>query len=162
MPAVRNGIDMSEAKVAYEFTQEMSKGDGFYLAAYGRDAALISWVQRPHRMGVLSLRDSSRWFPNISADMLQKMTVSETGWYHWAALPALSLSNGVVVQTISDLGSMRRELLVRRGDGTVVRTVGIDTPVGFVAASPSGRTLLAVSRVPRPRIVCYDVTQGEQ
>jgi hypothetical protein len=142
-----------------ELQNRVLKGDGFYLSQFGADAVLASWAERPHRTAILKLGGSPRWLPHIPHGMLGRMEPATTGWNHWTALPAVSLGNEIAVQVIADLGSMNRELIIRDGKGAVVRMTRIEAPWGIVAASPNGRTVLAVSRVPTSIAVCYQVTQ---
>jgi hypothetical protein len=108
-------------------------------------------------------RNGKALFLNVHRQMLQvllrEMSANKNGWYLWNALPALSAANGVIVQTVADLGSVQRKVLLRNAHGTAVRMTPVDAPIGVVGASPSGRLLLAVSRVPQPHAICYEVVQ---
>jgi hypothetical protein len=139
--------------------RELAAGEGFYLAPHGSDAALIAWVRRPHPVAVVPLRGSPYWLPPVPQEKSRAMQPNAKGWYHWSAMPALSISNGIVVQTVTDLGSSQRQLLVRGRDGAVARMHELEGPIGFVGASPSGRILLAVLRDLTPVAVCYRVSQ---
>jgi hypothetical protein len=141
-------------------SRSVAAGESFHLTTHGSDAVLMSWLQRPHNLAVLPLRGAPRWQPPIPSANLALMRASETGWNHWTALPAVTVAGGIILQTLTDLGSTGRAVLVRAADGTVVRMTTVDTPTGIVAASPSGRMVLAVTRVPTPAAICYTVASA--
>jgi hypothetical protein len=158
---VRGPVDggVTAGSASSRSRRSAENGDGFFLAPHGDEEVLISWVVRPHRTAVVSLRGEVTWYPSLPHTMLREMSANKNGWYLWNALPALSAANGVIVQTVADLGSVQRKVLLRNAHGTAVRMTPVDAPIGVVGASPSGRLLLAVSRVPQPHAICYEVVQ---
>jgi hypothetical protein len=147
----------SESNRLHWFDRDMADGDGFHLQRHGRDAVLISWVQRPHRVGILRAGGDGWWLPALGEGQLGVMKANDKGWNLWNALPAVSVRSGVLLQTFADLGSTQRRTVVRRADGTPVRSTEVSEPVGFMAASPSGSVLLAFKRIPEPEVLCYAV-----
>jgi hypothetical protein len=127
------------------------------LRAAGNSAVLISWLRRPYRTGVVRTRGSGHWFPRLTEEQLIRMGSNEKGWNLWNALPAIQVSDGIVVQTMADLGSTSRHMLVRRADGTPVRLTRLDAPMGLIGASRSGKTVLAFTRVPESAVRCYSL-----
>jgi hypothetical protein len=80
--------------------------------------------------------------------------VRSTDLEAWVALPALPLDKGLI-QTLSDLRSDLRLLVVYDTDGSVLRHRQIDVPLGLVASAPARQELLAVRRVNEVEAVLY-------
>lgn len=94
---------------------------------------------------------------STSGDLLQSMAppiedldVPDT----WISLPFLPLDSAYL-QTLSDLKSNRRRIVLYNHRGQVVRVRDIELPLGFVHSDVSSSTLLAVRRTDVTEIVEY-------
>lgn len=70
------------------------------------------------------------------------------------SLPTL-IVDGHYLQTLSDLRSDRRTVLLFSAAGAFIRSTHLDVPIGFVAVEPSLNVLVAVRRSDRVEIVKY-------
>ncbi len=69
-------------------------------------------------------------------------------------MPALLLDSGFV-QTIADLRSDRRSLLLFGSDGRFIRSTQLDIPMAFVSADPMAHRLIALRDIDERELVEY-------
>lgn len=72
----------------------------------------------------------------------------------WVSLPAVPLDRGYI-QTIADLRSAQRILVLSGRDGNVVSARAFSVPLGFVESEISARRLCAVRTLDARELVCY-------
>lgn len=72
----------------------------------------------------------------------------------WVAVATVQIAD-VYVQTLADLRSDRRELLVFDKDGRFVRRSTIHVPIGLGSTEAEGNFLLGVRRIPMQEVVLY-------
>jgi hypothetical protein len=128
------------------------------LRVSGRGRVLASDNNYPFRLAALEPSGSFSWLAAIPAGVLDSLDATEQGWQAWLALPALPLVGDLLVQMLVDLGSPKRLLLLRDKTGQVVRATRFNVPIGLVAGSADGRTVLAYGRYPDPQLLCYSVS----
>lgn len=72
----------------------------------------------------------------------------------WISLPTVKLDRGFI-QTLADLHSDARVLLLYNDDGQIVRQTRLDVPMGFIAAIPERHLLIAARSVNQMEVVGY-------
>jgi len=72
----------------------------------------------------------------------------------YIAMPILPIGGGFV-QTLADLGSDRRIMILYSAVGTILRTTAIDAPLALVAHSQASGRLLALRRAGSTEVVGY-------
>lgn len=108
--------------------------------AWQREPFLTYTVDRePHR-----LLDPSAYIP--SSDSVSR---------DWAALPPIAFPGGAI-QTIADLASDTRIVVIFDSNGRAIRASTLDTPLGFVAAAPTKPLLLAARNTGTLELVLYE------
>ena len=79
---------------------------------------------------------------------------------YWTSAPAVCL-DGAVLQTLADLRSDRRVLVLYDAAGKVARRRVIDVPLAVVASVPGAQSLIAVRRAGAPELVWYGWRRSE-
>lgn len=74
---------------------------------------------------------------------------------NWAALAPVTFADGAV-QTVADLTSDRRFVIVYSRDGAVLSATTLNAPLGFVAAAPTAHRILAARNVGSLELVIYE------
>jgi hypothetical protein len=110
-------------------------------------------VVRSDSTGVLSRVGSGA--KTLAPDSIRSESDSVANW--WVALPVLPLDNGSI-QTLADLRSTARLVLLRNDKGAIVRTTRLNTPTGFVASVPRQAKLVAVKRRGGMEVVVFSWT----
>jgi hypothetical protein len=72
----------------------------------------------------------------------------------WYAMSPLRLDEGYV-QTVSDLRTSRRALVLYDEEGSVIRVSEVNAPIGFVAALPSEKVVFALRMLGQQELVRY-------
>jgi hypothetical protein len=81
-------------------------------------------------------------------------TVSPQDVPLWASLPVLPAGD-VLIQTITDLRSDRRILVLRDASGRIVRQSNLDAPLGFVGSSSALREVYGGRTTSRNELIIY-------
>lgn len=76
------------------------------------------------------------------------------GEVRWISLPVVPLQRGYL-QTLTDLGSDRRLIVLYDGRGREVRRREVEVPVGITGITPRERYLLASRNAGRPEVLLY-------
>jgi hypothetical protein len=142
----RRGIQLEEpsAKDGSQRAELALRTDGQTVVA--------SMLNAPFAVVVLNASGASA--PWTAAVPTTGRPLTEKEQPFWVALPTILLSGGSV-QTIADLRSDTRLMVVRDVRGRVLRQTRVDAPIGFVAASRRQSLLFAAARVNGFEIIAY-------
>jgi hypothetical protein len=136
------------------FTLDGPSTSGMHVTAHGRDA-LITTVAPPFRTYLVSpsgevKRELEPWGSEAEIPVLSWPDTSR----RWVSLPTLPLDRRFL-QTLSDIRSDKRLLILYDTEGCVASGTEVDVPLGFVASLESEHLLVAARRLNAMEIVIY-------
>jgi len=139
-----------------EFPGSSTEPRQFHLSAYG-DHVLVTEQDPPFSTVVLGRgRSRDRIVPGQAAGLHSDS--SSTSRY--VSLPMIALDHGFI-QTISNIKSDDRIILLFNKAGRFLRKHAIPVPMGFMAASVETQTVLAMRVTDRAELVLYEWRWGE-
>ena len=133
-------------------------GTGGYMIGVNSQEILITQREAPFHVRVvgMDLRERADFQPDLYPHLLQGPAPETTVVTpRWMSLPALPLDRGWV-QTLADLTSDRRVIVLYDEAGQHVRSVHLDVPLGLAISLPEERVLFASRRTNALEIVRYE------
>lgn len=88
------------------------------------------------------------------SDTIRGLGLEVDEFTEWAGLPVVELDSGYI-QTLADMRSDQRILVLFDHAGTPVRHRVLDVPLGIVASNPTAHLLLVLRRTDRLELVVY-------
>ena len=136
-----------------------ARGDTLGIAAHlarGRGGVILTRLQAPFEVSRFRAggEPEGAFRPVLGTLFGEKLSAESGGADRWVSLGALPLDRGFI-QTLADLNSDLRILVLYDGDGGVVRHTVMDVPMGFIASDPERRLLLAARRTDALEVVGY-------
>jgi hypothetical protein len=110
------------------------------------------------RLLVADSRYSGEFAGGEAPEELEDSVVYEP---EWRALALLSLDRGWI-QTLADLRSDRRVIVVFDNSGVEVRRLEMDAPFGFVASSHDSQEVVALRALGKAELIFYRWTWGAE
>ncbi len=134
---------------------ELASVDAVGMLAARDNRVLFAETSRPFRIRML---EGDRFLQEIAppTPLLDSLGIKpgEGRSGNWISLPALPLGSGVL-QTLADLSSDRRLILVFDEVGSLAGHRLVEAPLGFVASDGGEQTLIAVRQLNRVEVVRY-------
>ncbi len=128
---------------------------------FGDSSGLIfSFAEAPFDVASISASGAvTLWEPWVPDPVSGGSSRDRSAWL--ASLPTIRIGE-YSLQTIADLGSDTRWLVLRSAIGGILRTTRIDAPMGFIASSWNGDEVLGARHLERTEFVVYSVCAGVQ
>jgi hypothetical protein len=130
-------------------------GDAVFLRRLDDATVLAAWTSPPYLLAEVDQSGGVKWLPQVNDTVLRALPRTSAGWNLWSGMAAIPVQGKLILQTISDLGSDRRMVVVRDGSGFILRQSWSTVPVGLIQASSNGELILAFARAPMSRLICY-------
>lgn len=124
-----------------------------HLSTAGSNALVTRVTPQYATLRIDSVGAVLREYSPFSSPELQQL-LSQDSTRLWVSLPAVDLGQELL-QTIADVRSDRRVLVLFDRSGTVARYSELDVSWGALAARPSDRLLIAARRADRISVVGY-------